>query len=221
MNKIKAKEILDLIKNEYIINPKPELDFNNNFELLCAVMLSAQTTDKRVNIVTKELFLKYPNPNLLMNANIIDVIEIIKSVGLANNKAKNLIALSKMLYEKYDSIVPNSLEELTKLPGVGRKTASVVLALGFNIPAMPVDTHVYRMAKRFGFIKYDEDISKAEENLKKYIDKDMWIEAHHLLLLFGRYYCKSQNPLCKQCKLIKYCKYKKQEFSKKGIKIWL
>ena len=206
MNKKLAKEILDIIKKEYVINPKPELDFKNQFELLCAVMLSAQTTDKRVNSVTKELFIKYPNPKSMMDADINDVIKIIFSVGLSNNKANNLISLSKMLYEKYNSTVPNTLEELVTLPGVGRKTASVVLALGFNIPAFPVDTHVYRMAYRLGFIKKDENINKAEDSLKKYIDKTEWIEAHHLLLLFGRYHCKSQNPLCKECKLKKFCK---------------
>lgn len=205
MNKIKAKEILDIIKTEYVINPKPELDFNNNFELICAVMLSAQTTDKRVNLVTKELFTKYPTPKEMMNANINDIINVIFSVGLSNTKAKNLILLSKMIYENYNSEVPNTFEELIKLPGVGRKTANVVLALGFNVPAFPVDTHVYRMAYRLGFIKSTDDVILAEEKLKKYIEKDKWIEAHHILLLFGRYYCKSQNPLCKQCKLKKFC----------------
>ena len=208
MNKIIAKEILDIIKKEYVINPKPELDFKNNFELLCAVMLSAQTTDKRVNSVTKDLFLKYPDPKSMMEADVNDIINIIFSVGLSNNKANNLISLSKMLYEKYDSIVPSTIEELTTLPGVGRKTASVVLALGFNIPALPVDTHVHRMAYRLGFIKKDDNVIKAEESLKKYIDRSEWIEAHHLLLLFGRYHCKSKNPICKECKLKKYCKNK-------------
>jgi len=208
MNRIISKEILNIIKENYVINPKPELDFKNNFELLCAVMLSAQTTDKRVNSVTKELFLKYPNPKAMMEANVDDLIKIIFSVGLSNNKSNNLILLSKKLYEDYNSIVPNTLEELIKLPGVGRKTANVVLALGFNIPSLPVDTHVYRMAYRLGFIKKDDSVLTAEKNLKKYIPKDMWIEAHHLLLLFGRYHCKSQNPLCKECKLIKFCKLK-------------
>ena len=208
MNKNIAKEILNIIKNEYVHNPKPELDFHDNFTLLCAVMLSAQTTDKRVNIVTKELFAKYPTPFDMMNAKEEDVISIINSVGLAKTKSKNLILLSKKLYEDYDSIVPNTMDELTKLPGVGRKTANVVLALGFNIPAMPVDTHLYRMAIRFGFIKSTDDVLKAEDNYKKYIDKNEWITAHHLLLLFARYHCKSQNPLCKQCKLINFCKEK-------------
>lgn len=208
MNKIIAKEILDTIKENYVPNPKPELDFNNNFELVSAVLLSAQTTDKRVNLVTKELFLKYPTPFDLMNADLEDVKTIILSVGLANNKAKNLIDMAKKLYIDYNSVVPSTLEELMTLPGVGRKTANVVLALGFNIPAMPVDTHIHRMSYRLGFIKEKENVLAAENKLMKYIDKDRWNEAHHLLLLFGRYYCKSQNPLCKECKLKKYCKYK-------------
>jgi len=208
MNRIIAKEILDTIKENYVPNPKPELDFNNNFELVSAVLLSAQTTDKRVNLVTKELFLKYPTPFDLMNADLEDVKTIILSVGLANNKAKNLIDMAKKLYTDYNSVVPNTLEELMTLPGVGRKTANVVLALGFNIPAMPVDTHIHRMSYRLGFIKEKENVLAAENKLMKYIDKDRWNEAHHLLLLFGRYYCKSQNPLCKECKLKKYCKYK-------------
>jgi len=208
MNRIIAKEILDTIKENYVPNPKPELDFNNNFELVSAVLLSAQTTDKRVNLVTKELFLKYPTPFDLMNADLEDVKTIILSVGLANNKAKNLIDMAKKLYTDYNSVVPSTLEELMTLPGVGRKTANVVLALGFNIPAMPVDTHIHRMSYRLGFIKEKENVLAAENKLMKYIDKDRWNEAHHLLLLFGRYYCKSQNPLCKECKLKKYCKYK-------------
>lgn len=208
MNKIIAENILNEIKNEYIKDPKPELNFNNNFELLCAVMLSAQTTDKRVNIVTKELFKKYPTPLDLSNAEISDVIEIIKSLGLANNKAKNIIILSKKLVTEYNSIVPDNITDLTSLPGVGRKTANVVLGLGFNIPSMPVDTHIYRMSKRFKFIKDEDSVLVAEEKLKKYIPKDRWVEAHHLLLLFGRYYCKSQNPLCKECKLKKFCNNK-------------
>lgn len=208
MNKQTANDILDTIKEYYVNNPKPELDYNNNFELVCAVLLSAQTTDKRVNLVTKELFLKYPTPKEMMEADILDVKNIILSVGLANNKAKNLIDLSKKLYNDYNSIVPNTLEELMSLPGVGRKTANVVLALGFNIPSMPVDTHVFRMANRLGFTKASDSVLDTELKLMKYIDKLRWNEAHHLLLLFGRYHCKSQNPLCKECKLKKYCKYK-------------
>lgn len=207
MNKKTSLEIINEIK-KIIPNPKCELDFNNNFELICAVLLSAQTTDKRVNVVTKELFSKYPTPQALMNAEYNDVYNIILSLGLAKNKAKNIIELSKKLHEEYNDILPNSIEELTKLPGVGRKTANVVLALGFNIPSIAVDTHVHRMSIRLGYAKKDFSVLECEEQLKKYIPKELWIEAHHLLLLYGRYYCKAINPDCKNCKLIEYCKYK-------------
>ncbi len=205
MNKITSNEII-LLLNDIIKNPKPELDFNNNYELLVAVVLSAQTTDKRVNIVSKDLFKKYPSFNELKDANNEELINIIKPLGLANNKAKSLIELSNQIVSDYNGIVPNNLNDLTKLKGVGRKTANVVLALGFNIPAFPVDTHVERIAKRLGYAKFDDDIILVENKLKKYIDKDKWILSHHLFLLFGRYHCKAINPMCIDCKLKKYCK---------------
>ena len=207
MNKNTSNEIITLLR-KIIINPQCELNYNNNFELLCAVMLSAQTTDKRVNMVTPHLFLKYPDPYSLANASISDVKDIIKELGLASNKAKNLIELSKILNSDYDSIVPDSLIELTKLPGVGRKTASVVLSVGFKKPSMPVDTHIYRMAIRLGYVKKNASVLDAELALKKYIPISDWIDAHHLLLLFGRYYCKAINPSCNGCVLIGYCKNK-------------
>lgn len=207
MNK---KLSLDIVKELKLLIPDPkcELDFTNNFELICAVMLSAQTTDKRVNMITPTLFSKYPDSKTLMNADYNDVLEIIKSLGLAKNKASNLIALAKDIEEKYNGEVPNTMEELVKLAGVGRKTASVVLALGFGVPAFPVDTHVHRVAYRLGYTTKTDDVLKAEMKLKKYIPEDQWIESHHLLLLFGRYYCKSISPDCDRCQLIKFCKIK-------------
>ena len=207
MNKTLSKEIIFELKN-LIPEPKCELDFTNNFELICAVMLSAQTTDKRVNMITPNLFSKYPNSKALMNASYNDVLEIIQSLGLAKNKTSNLIALAKSIEEDYNGVIPNKLEELIKLPGVGRKTASVVLALGFGIPAFPVDTHVHRIAYRLGYSKKDDDVLITEEKLKKYIPKNEWIEVHHLMLLFGRYTCKSINPNCTDCRLMKFCKIK-------------
>lgn len=207
MNKNTSNEIV-LILEDIIKNPVCELDFNNNFELLCAVMLSAQTTDKRVNLVTKNLFEKYKTPYELSIADYNDVYNIIESVGLAKNKTKNLIEIAKAIHNDYNDIIPNTIDELIKLPGVGRKTANVVLAVGFKIPTMPVDTHIHRMAKRLGYIKSSDDVAKAEASLKKYISKDKWIDIHHRLLLFGRYHCKSISPSCDNCKLIKYCKYK-------------
>lgn len=205
MNKNTSQEIIQILRN-LIPNPQCELNFSNNFELICAVMLSAQTTDKRVNMVTPELFRKYPNPESLMNADIDDVKTIIKSIGLTNNKAKNIINLAKEIHNVYNDDIPNEIEKLVKLPGVGRKTASVVLAVGFNIPAIPVDTHVNRVAYRLGYCNVLDDVLKTEKSLKKYIAKKDWIDGHHLLLLFGRYFCTAKNPKCNECALKQYCK---------------
>lgn len=207
MNKNLSNEILGILE-EIIPNPICELNFNNMFELVCAVSLSAQTTDKRVNEVTPLLFKKYPTPQLMMEAQKEDIYEIIKTLGFANNKAINLINMSKALVERYSGIVPSIREELETLPGVGRKTANVVLAVGFDIPAFPVDTHLIRMSYRLGYAKKNDTPLEIENKYMKYIPKDKWNKAHHLLLLFGRYHCKAINPNCDNCKLKKYCKVK-------------
>lgn len=205
------KQTSNLILNELkciIPNPECELHFNNIFELLVAVILSSQTTDKRVNSVTKILFEKYKTVLDLSLANYDDVYNIILPLGLAKNKTKNIISLANIIHNEYNDIVPNNFKELEKLPGVGHKTASVVMGVGYNIPAMPVDTHLHRVSYRLGYIKENQSVLDTEEALKKYIDKDNWILAHHLLLLFGRYHCKAKNPECISCSLKKYCKYK-------------
>lgn len=207
MNKTKSAEIIQRLR-EVIPNPVCELNFTTPFELLCAVMLSAQTTDKRVNMVTGELFEKYGTPALLMNAEPVELLRIIGSVGLAKTKAANLIHMARILHEEYQDEVPQEFYRLVALPGVGRKTASVVLAVGFHIPAMPVDTHLHRMAIRLGYIHSGDSVLKAEEAYKKYIPKEDWIDAHHLFLLFGRYYCKASSPSCTDCRLKAYCRYK-------------
>jgi len=204
MNKNKALEIINILKN-IIENPVCELDYNNIFELLIATILSAQTKDKRVNEVTKILFSKYPNPKSLMEAPINDVEKIIEPLGLYKMKSKNIINVSKYLFDNFNSIVPDNLDDLMKLPGVGRKTASVVLVEGFKIPAVPVDTHVLRVAKRLGFTKSNDPII-VEKDIKKFLPKEEWILSHHLFIHFGRYHCKSKNPECKNCKLNHYCK---------------
>ncbi len=208
MNKDISKEILKEI-NKIIPNPKCELNYNNLFELLCAVMISSQTTDKRVNLVTPDLFSKYPNPKSLSEADFYDVYEIIKPLGFAKMKALNLINMAKSLHNDFDDIVPNTLEKLQTLSGVGRKTASVVLVEGYKISAMPVDTHLKRMAIRFGYVKNTATILETELAYRKYINEEDYIKAHHLLLLFGRYYCKAINPKCDGCNLKKYCKVEK------------
>lgn len=206
----KVKIVLDYLE-KLISSPKCELIFNNNYELICAVMLSAQTTDKRVNEISKALFFKYPDFFSLSLANYDDVYNIIKPLGLAKHKTSNLILLAKQICQNYNGIVPNSFEELCKLSGIGRKTANVVRALGFNIPAFPVDTHVNRVAKRLGLAKEDDDILTVEEKLKRKIPKNKWIDSHHRFLLFGRYTCKSLSPACQNCELKSICKYKKSK----------
>ena len=204
MEKSEAKYILDVLKQEYP-NAKCELNFNNNFELLIAVCLSAQTTDKRVNIVTKELFEKYDDPYKLKDANYEDVKEIIKSLGLSSTKARNIIEISQKLVDDFKGKVPSIREELMLLPGVGRKTSNVVLSVGFNIPAIAVDTHVKRVSNRLG-LSNSEDVLKIEEDLMKLFDEDDYYQVHHCLIFFGRYYCKAKNPDCNNCILKDKCK---------------
>ena len=202
----KSSRILNEIRLMFP-NASCELNYNNLFELLIAVVLSAQTTDKRVNIITSELFIKYPNPSLLGNASYEDVYEIIKSLGLAKSKATNIIKLSQILEEKYSSIVPNTREQLELLPGVGRKTANAVLMEGFRIPAIAVDTHVSRVSNRLGLSNSD-DVKVIEQDLMKLYNKEDWYFVHHGLLFFGRYFCLAKNPMCDKCPLKDICNYK-------------
>ncbi len=205
-NQKQMKEIVNILRNK-IQNPVCELNFNNTFELLIAVILSAQCTDARVNIVTKELFKRFKAPKDFLNVDVSVVEDYIKSCGFYKNKAKNIIGCCEMLCNKFNGIVPNNMEDLISLPGVGRKTASVVLAVGFQIPAFPVDTHLFRFAKRFG-VYSGNNVEHCEEKYKSLISKDDWIDAHHLILLFSRYYCKAIKPACCNCELKKYCRIK-------------
>lgn len=204
----KSNRILNTIR-EMFPNAGCELNYNNLFELIVAVSLSAQTTDKRVNIVTKDLFKKYPKPIDLANANYSDVYEIIKTLGLAKTKTSNIINLSKMLVEKYNGEVPNTREELVKLPGVGRKTANVMLMEGFRVPAIAVDTHVSRVSQRLGLSK-SSDVRQIEEDLMNEFIVDDWYFVHHGLLFFGRYFCLAKNPNCSKCPLKDICLYEEK-----------
>ncbi len=187
-----------------------ELNYNNVFELIIAVSLSAQTTDKSVNKITPELFKKYPTPFLLADAKIEEVEEIIKSIGLYKNKSKNIINLAKILVEKFNGIVPNNQTDLESLPGVGRKTANVVLTEGFKIPRIPVDTHVDRVSKRLGIIDENATVLDVENKLMSLIEESKWHKAHHLLLFMGRYKCLAKNPKCSDCFYKENCKYDKK-----------
>lgn len=201
----RSYEILNELK-KIIPNPKCELNYSSVFELLCAVILSSQTTDKRVNEVTPALFSKYPTPLDLSMAQPQDVYSIIQSLGFAKTKSINLIEMAKTLHFEFHDVVPNTLEELQRLNGVGRKTASVILAEGYKIPAMPVDTHLVRMAKRFGYISEEGSVKEAEESFRTFIKEEDWIISHHLFLLFGRYHCKAIKPQCESCRVKQYCK---------------
>ena len=184
-----------------------ELVYNNIFELLIAVMLSAQTTDKSVNLVTPVLFNKYPTAFDLAKAKVEDVKEIIKRLGLSSNKSKNIVAASSVLVEKYNGDVPRDLMKLMELPGVGRKTANVVMSEGFKIPRIAVDTHVERVCKRLGVVDFSATVLDVELKLMDLIEEDNWHNAHHLLLFFGRYFCLAKKPNCINCFYNKSCTY--------------
>ena len=186
---------------------KTELDYNNAFELTVAVVLSAQCTDKRVNIITKKLFQKMPTAEVMSVASIDTIFNLIKSCSYPRNKAKHLSGLSKMLVADFNGKVPNNLIDLQKLPGVGRKTANVIGSVFFNIPAMPVDTHVFRVANRIGITTNAKNPLESELQLLKVFPKKILSIAHHWLILHGRYICKSRKPECDKCHITDICKY--------------
>ena len=188
-----------------------ELHYNNPYELLIAVILSAQCTDKRVNIITPPLYKDFPTPEALAATTPEVIFEYIRSVSYPNNKAKHLVGMAKMLVNDFNSEVPDNLEDLIKLPGVGRKTANVVMAEGFGYPAIAVDTHVERISKRLGFAKPDDTVLTVEKKLMKTIPKNRWIKTHHQMIFFGRYHCKAMSPHCKECPLVDLCKEKNKK----------
>lgn len=193
-----------------------ELNFTNNFELIVSVVLSARCTDKRVNIITKDLFLKYPTPQDLAKANQDDVEKLIYSCGFYKNKAKNIILLSKDICNRFGGEVPSDYDDLVSLAGVGRKTANVVTSVGFSLPAIAVDTHVFRVANRLAIAEARNPL-ESEKILQKEVDRDKWGRFHSLLVLFGRYVCKSRNPKCEECDFQHLCKFYKEKL-KKDIK---
>jgi endonuclease-3 len=206
LNKNKAFKLIELL-NKSIKNPKTSLKYRNQFTLLTSVVLSAQCTDVNVNNVTKSIYKKYYTPKHFVDLGINKIRNLIKSIGLFNNKSKNLYYLSKILLEKYQSKVPSKFEELMLLPGVGRKTANVVLNAAFNKPTVAVDTHVFRVGNRTGLTN-GKNPEQVEKQLLKILSKKHIKKAHHLILLHGRYTCKSRNPLCKKCVINKICLYK-------------
>ena len=206
LNRNKAFQLIEIL-NRLIKNPKTSLKYRNKFTLLTSVVLSAQCTDVNVNNVTKNIYNKYYTPEHFVNLGIIRIKKLIRSIGLFNNKAKNLYYLSKILLEKYKSKIPNRFEELIILPGVGRKTANVVLNAAFNKSTIAVDTHVFRVSNRTG-LSNGKNPEQVENQLLKIIPTKHIKKAHHLLLLHGRYICKARSPLCKKCAINKICLYK-------------
>lgn len=196
--------------DELFPNPKCELEYSNDFEFLIAVVLSAQTTDKKVNSVTKVLFNKY-NINTLQDTSLNELEYILKPLGMSNKKALYIKNISRDISTLYNGIIPNNINDLMKLDGVGRKTANLVLSTLYNMPYFAVDTHVTRVTKRLGLVKKNSNALDIERQMYKIIPTDRINKTHHQLVLFGRYYCKSIKPLCKGCKLKSICKYKKCE----------
>lgn len=198
------KELIEKELNLLFPNPKCELNYTKDYELVLSVMLSAQTTDKRVNIVTGELYKKYDSLLKLNELTTEELNECLKTIGFHKTKSNYFKEIVSKLLEK--GYVPNDREYLEKLPGVGRKTASVVLSQLFDEPSFAVDTHVYRVSKRLGITKLNDDVLKTEEKLKKYFDKNKWNRINSQLVLFGRYHCTSINPKCENCNLKIICK---------------
>ncbi|MGN0235526.1 MAG: endonuclease III [Paludibacteraceae bacterium] len=183
-----------------------ELRYTNPFELLCAVMLSAQCTDKRVNMVTPALFAAYPTAEAMAKATAEDVFRYVKSVSYPNAKAQHLVGMAQRLMETYHGEVPSNIDDLQTLPGVGRKTANVVCAVIWNQPTMAVDTHIFRISERIGLTTNSKSPLETEKQLVKYIPAEIIPKAHHWLLLHGRYVCKARKPLCETCGIKPYCK---------------
>ena len=208
MNHEKRWKIFNALKNQ-IKEPKTELIYKNSFELLIAVILSAQTTDIQVNRVTKKLFKIAPDPGSLSELSLDKIESLINSIGLYKNKAKNIQHTSKLLITKYNSNVPQSRKELETLPGVGRKTANVILNTIFNQPVIAVDTHIFRLANRINLAKAKTPL-EVEKKLTRFTPDEFLIDAHHLLILHGRYVCKAQKPDCSSCCIYDFCEYKKK-----------
>ena len=211
---MKSGEINSLFKNlsKVVKNPRSDLKYKNKFTLLVSVVLSAQCTDVNVNSVTRNIYPMYNKPEHFVRLGRKKIEKLIKSIGLFRNKAKSVYLLSKELIEKYNGKVPKNFDDLYALPGVGRKTASVVLNEGFGLPTIAVDTHVFRVSNRTG-LAYGKNPDEVQQNLYKVVPKKYLKKAGHTILLHGRYTCKARKPLCKICVIRKYCKFKNKELS--------
>ena len=204
MKTSRIEEYLDFL----FPDPKCELNYNSDYELLIAIMLSAQSTDKRVNLVTPVIFQKFPTLNLLKNAPVIELEEIIRPVGSFRKKTACLIEIARRIDEEYNGVVPRDRDILESFPGIGRKTVNVFLSEFYNEAAIAVDTHVERVSKRLGLVAKNDNVLQIEYKLMKKFAKKNWARRHLQLVLFGRYHCKAIKPMCNECKLIDICKKK-------------
>ncbi|RAU81481.1 endonuclease III [Pontibacter arcticus] len=210
--KERYKLLIDYFTNNFP-EPETELAYTNPYELILAVVLSAQCTDKRVNMVTPALFEAYPTPEALAAAAPEEIFEYIRSISYPNNKAKHLAGLGRMLVEQFNSEVPSTVEELVKLPGVGRKTANVIVSVIWNQPAMAVDTHVFRVSKRLGLVaKKAKTPLEVERELISNLPEELIAKAHHWLILHGRYICIARRPKCEECPLTHFCAFFQKNF---------
>jgi len=205
MNQKQVRHILDTI-GDMFPDAHCELNHSNPFELTIAVLLSAQCTDETVNKVTKDLFLKYRRPEDYLAVPLEELEQDIRRIGLFRNKAKNIQKLCQLLLDKHNGQIPETYEQLVELPGVGRKTANVVISNAFGVPAIAVDTHVERVSKRLGLAGWDDTVLEVESKLMKKVPRDEWTLTHHRLIFFGRYHCKAQNPKCDLCPLLELCR---------------
>ena len=205
MNSNKRREIFSRFRDA---NPKPttELNFSSTFQLLIAVVLSAQATDKSVNAATEQLFREAPDAQSLFNLGLEKVTELIRTIGLYNSKAKNLLRISEILLQQHDGEVPETREELEALPGVGRKTANVILNTAFGKPTIAVDTHIFRISNRIG-IAPGKNVDHVEQKLLKVVPKEFLVDAHHWLILHGRYICTARKPACGSCLIFDLCEF--------------
>lgn len=216
---MRKKELFDYVI-EYFEKSMPiaetELEYENPFELIVAVILSAQCTDKRVNQITPELLKRFPTPHKMAEAEPAEVFDYIRSCSYPNNKAKHLVGMANKLLELYDGVVPSDVDELQKLPGVGRKTANVIASVVYNKPALAVDTHVFRVAARIGLSTNAKTPLATEMQLMKFIPEELVPKAHHWLILHGRYTCIARKPKCEKCGLTKVCKFYEKEIAPKA-----
>lgn len=203
-------EIVDILEEMYP-GAECELLHRNPYELLVAVVLSAQTTDNAVNKITPALFEAFPSPQAMADGDIKDIEDKIKRIGLYRNKARSVQNLSIALLASFDGVVPSGMKELTSLAGVGRKTANVVRSVSFDIPSVPVDTHVERISKRLGLAKVEDSVEVVETKLKRKIKRERWNRSHHLFIFFGRYRCTARSPQCEGCPFLSFCKKDKLE----------